>query len=403
MSTYPATSDTFHLTARSGNARAGLLRTAHGIVRTPVFMPVGTKATIKATTTDEVEAIGAQIVLSNTYHLTLRPGTDTIRDAGGLHRLMHWKRPILTDSGGFQVFSLRDTTRFERDGVSFASIYDGQRVLFTPENVVEAQALLGSDIAMVLDECPPGDAPLAAVESAVARTTSWAERAREHHLRIVHEGTTSHGAATTASPSWSMTGQHQLQFGIVQGGTDAALRKRSAHELLNIGFDGYAIGGLSVGESPELTMPALAATTHLLPEERPRYFMGIGDPVGVLDVIDRGVDMFDCVLPTRLGRTAAAIVPVDIAPSGRLNMKNAVHATSDIPIDSTCSCPACRGGYTRRYIRHLFQQQEILGLRLLTLHNLHVVLDIARRARTAIAANRWQQHYEAERARWAAM
>ncbi len=401
MTAYLASSDTFHLTATDGPARAGLLRTAHGVVRTPVFMPVGTKATIKATTTSEVEDLGAQIVLSNTYHLMLRPGADAIRDGGGLHRIMHWDRPILTDSGGFQVFSLRDTTKFEQNGVTFASIYDGRRVLFTPENVVETQALLGSDIAMVLDECPPGDADTSAVAQAVDRTTSWAARAREHHLRVRHDGTTQQGAATTAHSRWSLTGQPQLQFGIVQGGTDTTLRQRSARELLDIGFDGYAIGGLSVGEDPVLTMPALAATTELLPVERPRYFMGIGDPVGVLDVIHRGVDMFDCVLPTRLGRTAAAMVPVDVAPSGRLNLKNASHATDDSVMDASCACPACAGGYSRRYIRHLFQQGEILGLRLVTLHNLHVVLDIASRARTAITRGAWDEFYPAERARWA--
>lgn len=395
-----APTDVFRLTATDGAARAGQLLTAHGVVRTPVFMPVGTKATVKATTVDELEDLGAQIVLSNTYHLALRPGTDAVRDAGGLHRFMRWRGPVLTDSGGFQVFSLRDTTRLSAEGVEFASVYDGNRVLFTPENVAESQAQLGSDIAMVLDECPPGDADRDAVESAVARTSAWAARAREAHLRMVHDGAGPAGAITTANAGWSTTGQRQLQFGIVQGGVHEDLRVRSTRELLDIGFDGYAVGGLSVGESPELTMPVLATTTDLLPIDRPRYFMGIGDPVGVLDVIHRGVDMFDCVLPSRLGRTATALVPADQAPRGRLNVKNAVHMTSDIPLMTTCQCMTCSHGYTRRYLHHLIRQNEILGLRLLTIHNLHVMVHIARRARAAIALGRWNEFYEAERSRW---
>jgi queuine tRNA-ribosyltransferase len=357
-------------------------------------MPVGTKATVKATTAEEVEQLGAQIVLGNTYHLVQKPGVEAIAAAGGLHAVMRWPRTILTDSGGFQVFSLRDTIALDDDGVTFASVYDGSRIRFTPENVVLAQRDLGSDIAMVLDECPPGDAARDDVARAVDRTTLWAARARATHLE--------HRRGPDDGSTWSLTGQVQLQLGIVQGGINVELRERSAKELLDIGFDGYAIGGLSVGEPPELTMPAVAATTALLPVDRPRYFMGIGDPVGLLDVIDRGVDMFDCVLPTRLGRTASAMVPVDLSPNGRLNLRNAVHAESDLPIDPTCVCPACVGGYTRRYLRHLFQQQEILGLRMVSLHNLHVLIDIVTRARTAIADNSWPTYYAHERARWAA-
>jgi queuine tRNA-ribosyltransferase len=356
-------------------------------------MPVGTKATVKATNAEEVVDLGAQVVLANTYHLVLRPGAQAVADAGGLHRMMRWPRSILTDSGGYQVFSLRHTLRLDDEGAVFRSVYDGNQVEFTPENVAEAQALLGSDVAMVLDECPPGDAARPAGESAVARTTAWAARAREAHLRARRRGDGKDG--------WSLTGQPQLQFGIVQGGIHGDLRERSARELLDIGFDGYAVGGLSVGEDPALTMPALAATTALLPEDRARYYMGIGDPVGILDVIDHGVDMFDCVLPTRLGRTASAMVPNTEHPRARLNLRNATHVGDEGPILAGCGCPACRGGYARGYLRHLFQQDEILSLRLVTLHNLFVLIDLVRRARGAIASGEWARGwYEAERARW---
>ncbi len=389
--------DCFRLTATSGRARAGLLRTAHGTVQTPVFMPVGTKATVKSVSADELVGLRAQVVLGNTYHLVLRPGVDQIAAAGGLHRIMRWPRSILTDSGGFQVFSLRHTLRLDDEGVVFRSVYDGAQVEFTPQNVARAQAQLGSDIAMVLDECPAGDAPRPDVESAAARTSRWAAMAREAHLglRADRDGVGGLGA------DWSITGQPQLQFGIVQGGVHADLRERSARELLDIGFDGYAIGGLSVGEDPERTMPALQVATDLLPVDRPRYYMGIGDPIGVLDVIDRGVDMFDCVLPTRLGRTASAMVPVDVHPRARLNMRAAYNVGDRAPILPGCTCVACSGEYTREYVRHLFQQDEILGLRLVTLHNLHVMIDLVRRARTAIAAGQWHRGwYERERERW---
>ena len=382
--------DCFQLSATSGSARAGIIHTAHGIVRTPVFMPVGTKATVKATSVPELLELSAQIILGNTYHLVQRPGTQAIREAGGLHEFMHWPRPILTDSGGYQVFSLRDTLQLDDAGATFQSVYDGSAITYTPESVVEAQTDLGSDIAMVLDECPPGDAPRDAVVRAVERTTAWARRAREHHLLHRRSG---------ADP-WSRTGMPQLQFGIVQGGIHPDLREQSVSELLDIGFDGYAVGGLSVGESAELTMPALESATALLPTGRPRYYMGIGDPVGVLDVIHRGVDMFDCVLPTRLGRTAAAMVPVECSPTARLNMRNARHAQDDGPILDGCGCFACISGYSRRYIRHLFQQQEVLGLRLLTLHNLHVLISLVARARRAICSDTWDQFYAHERARW---
>ncbi len=354
-------------------------------------MPVGTKATVKATRVDELKAIGAQIILGNTYHLSERPGEELISEMGGLHEFSRWHGPILTDSGGYQVFSLRDTLKVDADGVTFQSVYDGARKRFTPEGVVKIQAALGSDIAMVLDICPPGDATREEVANAVVATTNWARAARTALTRN----------PVTHPSDWSKTGLRQLQFGIVQGGVHEDLRQQSAGELVEIGFDGYAIGGLSVGEPQELTMPAVEVTTALLPTDLPRYFMGIGDPVGILDVIERGVDMFDCVLPTRLGRTGAAMVPASYeSPRGRLNIRNAIHARSNAPLDESCACPTCRGGYSRSYIRHLFQQQEVLGLRLLTLHNLYVLIDLTRRSRNAIAGGSWAEFYTSERKRW---
>jgi queuine tRNA-ribosyltransferase len=346
----------FELTATDGQARAGVLHTAHGDVPTPAFMPVGTKATVKAVDPDELKTLGAPIILGNTYHLYFRPGIDVIRDLGGLHDFMNWKRPILTDSGGFQVFSLRHTiVRADDDGVTFRSVYDGAPARFTPELAAEAQAGLGSDIAMCLDVCPPAGVPREELEAAVRRTTAWAERQRE----------------APRAPG-------QLLFGISQGGTDDELRARSIEELIPLGFDGYALGGLSVGESRASTWTAVERAAPLLPEDRARYFMGIGDPQGILEVIERGIDMFDCVLPTRLGRTGTALTS-----TGRLNLRNAALARDARPLDEDCQCPACVN-FTRAYIRHLVNQQELLGMRLLTLHNLRFLLDLAAAARRAI-------------------
>lgn len=381
----------FELLSQDGAARTGVLKTAHGSVRTPVFMPVGTKATVKGFLPSEVEDLGAQIILGNTYHLMQRPGFELIQRAGGLHRFMHWHRPILTDSGGFQVFSLKDTLKLNDEGVAFSSVYDGAIIQCTPESIADAQVAIGSDIAMVLDECPSGDSDTNAVADAVRRTSLWAARARERHLDVRRDGKDSR---------WSYTGQPQLQFGIVQGGVDQSLRARSARDLVDIGFDGYAIGGLSVGEDPQLTMPAVEAVNGLLPVHQPRYYMGIGDPVGVLDVIHRGVDMFDCVLPTRLGRTATAMVPSQLHPKSRLNLRNAVHRDDPGPIDPNCACPTCTEGFSRSYLRHLFQQSEMLGPRLVSNHNLHVMLSIVWAARHAIAEGRWNEHYATERERW---
>ncbi len=351
----------FRVTATDGAARAGVLETAHGPVQTPVFMPVGTKATVKAMLPAELRDLGAEIVLANAYHLHFRPGEERIAELGGLHRFSGWDGPILTDSGGFQVFSLRHTAaRIDDEGVRFRSIYDGSEHHFTPELAMRVQRLLGSDIAMAFDECPPAGVDRARVEAAVRRTGLWAQRSR---VQPRAEG--------------------QLGFGIVQGGIDLELRRRSADEIVALGFDGHAVGGLSVGEERGPMLETLAATVEMLPADRPRYLMGVGDPVGLVEGIARGVDMFDCVLPTRLGRTGSALVP-----GGRINLRNAAFAADQTPLVDGCTCPAC-GGFSRAYIRHLVTQSEISGLRLLTIHNLHQLLDLVARARAAIAAGRF--------------
>jgi queuine tRNA-ribosyltransferase len=346
----------FDLTATDGAARAGVLRTAHGEVRTPAFMPVGTKATVKTLTPDEVRSLGAQILLGNSYHLHFRPGDELIAELGGLHRFMAWDGPILTDSGGFQVFSLRNTLlAVDDDGVTFRSVYDGAATRFTPELAARIQANLGSDIAMCLDEVPPPTAERRELEDAVRRTTEWARRQRD-----------------------APRADGQLRFAISQGSTDPELRRRSAEELLELDFDGNAIGGLAIGEDRALMFETTDWVAPLLAADKPRYFMGIGDPEGILEVIEAGVDMFDCVLPTRTARTGSALTW-----QGRLNLRNAQYARDQKPLDEGCDCPAC-ATFTRAYIRHLVNQNELLGHRLLTLHNLRFVLELTRGARDAI-------------------
>ncbi len=346
----------FELTATDGPARAGVLHTAHGDVPTPAFMPVGTKGTVKGVDPDELRALGAAIVLGNTYHLHFRPGEDVIAELGGLHAFMAWDGPILTDSGGFQVFSLRDTLLgTDDDGVTFRSVYDGSPERFTPELAARIQADLGSDIAMCLDICPPASVPRAELEEAVRRTTLWAACQRDLPRAA-----------------------GQLRFAITQGGLDTELRRRSSEELVPLDFDGYAIGGLSVGEERPPMFEATSHAASFLPAEKPRYFMGIGDPEGVIEVIARGVDMFDCVLPTRTARTGSALTW-----EGRLNLRNARFARDPRPLDESCGCPACTT-FSRAYIRHLVNQEEILGLRLLSLHNLRFLIDLVREARQAI-------------------
>jgi queuine tRNA-ribosyltransferase len=346
----------FDVIATDGDARAGVLRTVHGDVPTPAFMPVGTKATVKGVHPDELRALGAGIVLANTYHLHFRPGEDVIAGLGGLHSFMGWDGPILTDSGGFQVFSLRDTVlAVDETGVSFRSVYDGRESHLGPESVARVQAALGSDVAMCLDVCSPAEATRSELERGLCLTTRWARRQLE----------------ASRAPG-------QLLFGISQGGTDAELRRRSIEEIAELGFDGHALGGLSVGESRGLMLETVSCAASLLPADRPRYFMGIGDPEGILEVIERGIDMFDCVLPTRMGRTGTALTP-----DGRLNLRNARYARDPRPLQDGCACPACRR-FSRAYLRHLVNQQELLGLRLVTLHNLRFILDLVAAARSAV-------------------
>jgi queuine tRNA-ribosyltransferase len=350
----------FTVTATDGVARAGVLRTAHGDVPTPAFMPVGTKGTVKAVDPEELWALGATIVLGNTYHLHFRPGDDVVAELGGLHTFMGWSGPILTDSGGFQVFSLRDTiARLDDEGVTFRSVYDGSAERFTPELAAEIQARLGSDVAMCLDVVPPAGVARRDLAEAVRKTTLWAERQRR-----------------------APRADGQQLFGIAQGGTDEELRRRSIEEIVALDFDGHALGGLTVGEPRERTLEAVERFAPLLPDDRPRYFMGIGDAPGLLEVIERGIDMFDCVLPTRLGRTGSAITP-----EGRLNLKNARFARDERPLEEGCDCAACTR-FSRAYLRHLVNQQELLGMRLLSLHNLRFLIRLTERARAAIEQGR---------------
>ena len=346
----------FSVTATDGPARAGVLRTVHGEIETPAFMPVGTKATVKSLHPDEVKALGAHVILGNTYHLHFRPGEELIEELGGLHAFSGWDGPILTDSGGFQVFSLRDTLlSLDDDGVTFRSVYDGTAERFTPEGVAEIQRRLGSDIAMCLDICPPADATIAQHEEAVRRTRLWAERQVD----------------APRAPG-------QLRFGIAQGGIHRELRERSIAEITALPFDGYALGGLAVGEGKQEMFDAVEWAAPALPADRPRYFMGLGDAEGILEVIARGIDMFDCVLPTRTARTGSALTA-----EGRLNLRNARFTRDPRPLEEGCDCPAC-ARFSRAFIRHLVTQREILGLRLLSLHNLAFTLRLTGGARNAI-------------------
>ena len=346
----------FEVLARDGAARLGRLSTAHGTIDTPAFMPVGTAATVKAMTPDAVAATGARIVLGNTYHLMLRPGAERIAALGGLHRFMNWPYAILTDSGGFQVMSLASLRKIGEDGVEFRSHLDGSRHLLTPEHSIEIQHLLGADITMALDECTPFPTEREAVEASMELSMRWAERSR--HAFVPRPG---HGI-----------------FGIVQGGVHADLRQRSAARLIEIGFDGYAIGGLAIGEGQETTFAIVDATAPALPEDRPRYLMGVGKPADLVGAVRRGIDMFDCVLPTRSGRTAQAFTR-----DGTLNLRNARHADDPAPLDPECRCPACTG-FSRAYLHHLTKSGEILASMLLTTHNLTYYADLMRALRGAI-------------------
>jgi len=336
-----------------GAARAGVVTTARGAFRTPCFMPVGTRGAVRAVSSADLEDLGAEVVLANTYHLMLRPGADVVDELGGIHGFASWSGHVLTDSGGYQVFSL--APKVDDDGVTFRSTYDGSTHRLTPEGAVAVQGLLGADIAMVLDVCPPLPSSPEALRSAVERTASWAARCRAAHRR---EG--------------------QALFGIVQGGVDDALRAESAQRTVAIGFDGYAVGGLSVGESRPEMLRALAAAVAWLPADAPRYLMGVGDPVGLVEAIALGIDMFDCVLPTRLARHGTVLTS-----AGRLQLRNAAFARDAGPLDAACPCAVC-ARWSRAYLRHLLRMADPGAARLLTLHNLAWTLALVARARSAV-------------------
>ncbi|MCI6607955.1 MAG: tRNA guanosine(34) transglycosylase Tgt [Mitsuokella jalaludinii] len=344
-------------------ARAGIIHTPHGSFPTPIFMPVGTQASVKGVSPDELRDLGAGIILSNTYHLFLRPGMDLIREAGGLHKFMHWDGAILTDSGGFQVFSLGDLRKITEEGVTFRSHIDGSKKFLSPEVSMEVQMALGSDIVMAFDECVPYPADYNYAKQSTERTIRWLQRCKE-----------------------AMTAPNQGLFGIVQGGMYKDLREWSARETTAMDLPGYAVGGLSVGEPKELMYEMLEYSTSLLPQDKPRYLMGVGTPDCLVEGVQRGIDMFDCVYPTRVARNGMAMTW-----TGRLVMKNAQFTHDHTVLEEGCGCYACRNGYTRAYIRHLVRAGEIFGLRLLSLHNLYFLQEFMRRMRQAILEDRFTE------------
>jgi queuine tRNA-ribosyltransferase len=352
----------YELSAQDGLARTGRFITPHATIETPVFMPVGTQASVKGLTSDEVAAMGSRIVLANTYHLMLRPTAELVAQLGGVRRFMAWPHAVLTDSGGYQVFSLTGLRAIDDQGVVFRSHIDGSKHALTPERAMQIQALLGSSIAMVLDECPPGGAERDVIQRAVDRSSAWAKRCLE-----------------VERPA------EQACFGIVQGGTYEDIRRAHLEELCALPFDGIALGGFSVGEPIESMYAMLQALGPSLPSERPRYLMGVGKPIDLLRAVGAGIDMFDCVLPTRNARNGQALTW-----SGRVNLKQARHAQDESPLDARCDCPVCRT-YSRAYLRHLTRAGEMLGPRLLTQHNLHFYAELMRKARAAIAEGRYAQ------------
>ncbi len=346
-------------------ARAGILHTPHGDIETPIFMPVGTQATVKTMSPEELKEIGAQIILSNTYHLYLCPGHELVKKAGGLYQFMNWDKPILTDSGGFQVFSLGDLRTITDEGVLFRSHLDGSKHMFTPEKVMEIENALGADIIMAFDECSPYPSSFQEVERAVKRTTDWAKRCKESH-----------------------NNENQALFGIIQGNVYKELREKSAKEIIDLDFPGYGIGGLSVGESAEIMYEVLDYTTPLMPKHKPRYLMGVGAPENIVEGIKRGVDMFDCVLPTRIARNGTVMTSF-----GKLVVKNATYKEDFSPLDPECDCYTCKN-YTRAYIRHLLKADEIFGLRLTSIHNLAYLLKLTREIRKAILEDKYPEFIE---------
>jgi queuine tRNA-ribosyltransferase len=354
-------------------ARLGEWRTPHGVVETPAFMPVGTLGSVKGLTPDQLRQAGAQMVLANTYHLALRPGAEVVAELGGLHRFMNWDGPILTDSGGFQVFSLASLRKLDEESVVFRSHIDGSEFELSPERAVKIQEQLGADCIMCLDECPPHDAPPEKMQAAVDLTTRWAGRCRDAQQR-----------------------DDQALFGILQGGTDRALRERSAEGLLPLDFPGYAVGGLSVGEDPEHMYATLDFTVPMLPTDRPRYLMGVGRPEDLLEAVIRGIDLFDCVMPTRNGRNALAFTS-----EGRIRLRNAKYRTDDSPLDPECSCPVCQQ-FSRGYLRHLFIAKEMLGPILASWHNLAFYQNLLDGMRQAIRVGRASEFRSLQLARWGA-
>ena len=347
-------------TCKQTGARLGIVHTPHGSFETPTFMPVGTQATVKTMSPEELKEIGSGIILSNTYHLWLRPGHDIVKEAGGLHKFMNWDKPILTDSGGFQVFSLSKFRTIEEEGVHFRHHLNGSKLFLSPEKAMEIQNDLGADIMMAFDECPPYPATFDYMKASVERTSRWAERCLTAHNRP----------------------NDQALFGIVQGGEFEELRKQSAKDLISLDFPGYAIGGLSVGESKEVMNEVLEFTTPLLPKDKPRYLMGVGSPRSLIDGAIRGIDMFDCVLPTRIARNGTLMTS-----NGRLVVRNAVYKRDFRPLDENCSCHVCKN-YSRAYIHHLIRADETFGIRLTSYHNLHFLLNMMEQVRDAIRNDR---------------
>jgi queuine tRNA-ribosyltransferase len=377
-------------TDRNLKARRGCLTTAHGVIDTPAFMPVGTQGTVKAVTPRELRELDAQIILGNTYHLFVRPGLDVIRYFGGLHNFMNWDGPTLTDSGGYQIFSLAKLRKITEDGVEFQNHIDGARAFISPEIAMEIQAALGGDIAMALDECVPYPCEYDYASQSAEMTTRWAKRCKqwkeenaERPTPNAQRRTTQPGLSAIRNPRSAI--ERQLLFGIVQGATFEDLRKHSAQAIVELDFDGYAIGGVSVGEPEEEMMRAVESAEPFLPRDKPRYAMGLGTPPQLLEMIARGMDMFDCVLPTRLARNGTAFIA-----TGTLNLKNAEFALDKRAIEESCACAACRE-FSRGYIRHLIKAEEILGLRLITLHNLHFYLNLMSRSRTEIEQGTFDQ------------
>jgi queuine tRNA-ribosyltransferase len=372
----------FTLTHTDAGARRGVLTTAHGVIETPVFMPVGTQGAVKALTAQHLEEIGASIVLGNTYHLMLRPGDELIARRGGLHKFIGWNKPILTDSGGYQVFSLAERRKIDENGVEFRSHLDGTSYLLTPERAADIQANLGADIAMVLDECPALPSTAEVIDKSLELTARWAKRCRNRFLEKKASAPSTVAPGATADKPAALGSV--AQFGIVQGGTFQDLRRKSAELTVSIGFEGYAIGGLSVGESNETMYQVVEETAPLLPANQPRYLMGVGTPLDIIEAVARGVDMFDCVLPTRNARNGQLLTS-----EGPLNIKNAQFAEDDGPADPACQCYTCRN-FSRAYLRHLYMAGEMTGGTLNTLHNLSFYLDTMRRIREAIAFGRFE-------------